>query len=402
VSARAGWSRRELLAGLVATAGLLSLPGRAQDPPPRLRDAILPDPDFARLRSVSPHVIGVRPHRTGGVRLELEPAPTVTTAGKRHIVHNYGHGGAGITLSWGCAAAATELVAEAMGRLPEDEPAAVAVVGTGAIGLTTATELRRRWPKLPVTVYARDLDVRTTTSFVAGGQFEPSGVWHEYTDPARKDVLAGLLRASHQRILGLHQSDDGASYGIAPRLDYTLDHEVIAVDTYTPTDVIPMHRTGTLPFARLSAVGREYATWLMNPTILLPKLAADLAAAGVRFQQRTFADRADLASVAENIVVNCTGYGAKALVGDDGIVAQRGHLVVLDRTDDAQDWFFSGGCGRGAVSYVFCRQTDIVIGGTVVSGQDATAIAPEDDAVFARVLANAEAVFAGKPDSCKA
>lgn len=42
--------------------------------------------------------VGLRPGRPQ-VRLEVEPAP-----GGRRVVHNYGHGGSGVTLSWGCAA----------------------------------------------------------------------------------------------------------------------------------------------------------------------------------------------------------------------------------------------------------------------------------------------------------
>lgn len=41
--------------------------------------------------------VGLRPGRTE-VRLELEEVPEVGP-----VIHNYGHGGAGITLSWGCA-----------------------------------------------------------------------------------------------------------------------------------------------------------------------------------------------------------------------------------------------------------------------------------------------------------
>ncbi len=52
---------------------------------PRLRSA--------RQRAV---VVGLRPGRHE-VRLEREPAAD------RIIIHNYGHGGAGVTLSWGCA-----------------------------------------------------------------------------------------------------------------------------------------------------------------------------------------------------------------------------------------------------------------------------------------------------------
>jgi D-amino-acid oxidase len=39
--------------------------------------------------------VGLRPFRKSGVRLEPEK--------DRTIIHNYGHGGAGFTLSWACA-----------------------------------------------------------------------------------------------------------------------------------------------------------------------------------------------------------------------------------------------------------------------------------------------------------
>ncbi|XP_048762321.2 D-aspartate oxidase-like isoform X2 [Ostrea edulis] len=44
------------------------------------------------------HWTGLRPHRTSGVRLETE-----RLAKGKLVVHNYGHGGAGVTLHWGCA-----------------------------------------------------------------------------------------------------------------------------------------------------------------------------------------------------------------------------------------------------------------------------------------------------------
>jgi D-amino-acid oxidase len=54
------------------------------------------------------HRVGLRPARPA-VRLEAERSGDVT------IVHNYGHGGAGVTLSWGCAQDAAELVLAALG-----------------------------------------------------------------------------------------------------------------------------------------------------------------------------------------------------------------------------------------------------------------------------------------------
>lgn len=71
------------------TAGIMERCARID---PRLRGA----PRLAE-------VVGLRPGRTS-VRLEAEPR------GEGLVVHDYGHGGAGVTLSWGCAEEAVELV----------------------------------------------------------------------------------------------------------------------------------------------------------------------------------------------------------------------------------------------------------------------------------------------------
>ncbi|MFG2637887.1 FAD-dependent oxidoreductase [Streptomyces sp. NPDC048362] len=70
-----------------------------------------PDPEtaaaiVARCAAVRPEIAGARvlAHRVGlrpardAVRLERQPLPD-----GRLLVHNYGHGGAGITVAWGCA-----------------------------------------------------------------------------------------------------------------------------------------------------------------------------------------------------------------------------------------------------------------------------------------------------------
>ena len=49
--------------------------------------------------------VGLRPFRDGGVRLEHE-----RTADGIDLVHCYGHSGAGVTLSWGCAKDVVDIV----------------------------------------------------------------------------------------------------------------------------------------------------------------------------------------------------------------------------------------------------------------------------------------------------
>lgn len=57
-----------------------------------------------RAATVVAHRVGLRPSRPS-VRLEAEDRPDVSP-----VVHCYGHGGAGVTLSWGCALEVGELV----------------------------------------------------------------------------------------------------------------------------------------------------------------------------------------------------------------------------------------------------------------------------------------------------
>lgn len=82
-----------------------------------------PDPDvtdriLTRVRAVEPRlrdaevldvVTGLRPARSA-VRVAAEQL------GNAWCVHNYGHGGTGVSLSWGCAREAVELAVQAAGR----------------------------------------------------------------------------------------------------------------------------------------------------------------------------------------------------------------------------------------------------------------------------------------------
>jgi D-amino-acid oxidase len=73
-----------------------------------LRDCAAVEPRLTGARVLG-HRVGLRPFRPQ-VRLEAEPHG----AGPL-VVHNYGHGGAGVTLSWGCAREAAALAAQALG-----------------------------------------------------------------------------------------------------------------------------------------------------------------------------------------------------------------------------------------------------------------------------------------------
>jgi len=62
----------------------------------------LPALRTAVIDAEQPVRVGLRPFRRGGVRLENEAGT--------HVVHNYGHGGSGVTYSWGCGLEVVERV----------------------------------------------------------------------------------------------------------------------------------------------------------------------------------------------------------------------------------------------------------------------------------------------------
>jgi D-amino-acid oxidase len=69
-------------------------------------------PELAGARVIE-QLVGLRPARHGGVRLTLDP---VGLPGGIRLIHNYGHGGAGVTLGWGCADEVANLALKSLSR----------------------------------------------------------------------------------------------------------------------------------------------------------------------------------------------------------------------------------------------------------------------------------------------
>ena len=129
-------------------------------------------------------VVGLRPFRRNGFALYA-----TRLAGKR-LVHNYGHGGGGITLSWGCATLAADLL---NGVAMRD----AAVLGCGVIGLSTARILQERG--FDVTIYAQALPPNTTSN-IAGGQWAPTAVFRDQdVTPAFRAVFQKAAAIAYGR-----------------------------------------------------------------------------------------------------------------------------------------------------------------------------------------------------------
>lgn len=306
--------------------------------------ADLPTPDFTfDPNATGACIAGVRPFRNGSYRLDAE------TGGGKFIVHNYGHGGAGITLSWGCAAKVCDIVKQ---RVAVSHDQNVAVLGAGVMGLTAATRLLDLG--LKVTIFS-DRKPAETTSFKAGGQWAVSVV--EYA--GKEQEFAGIVKIAYQTF----EQSIGKGFGVVKRPNYTAEpsHNLDVVLQLVPGLIPKPVSLPRLPFAGHTKPGLEYQTLLIEPPIFLARLEADLRTRGATFVQKKFANRAAVLALSQTVIVNCTGLGAMTLWNDAKMVPIKGQLAMLPAQSNLAYLYGQNG-------YMFPRSDHIVIGGTFESG----------------------------------
>ena len=356
-----GLTRRHALAAaarllpVAATASAAACAGRrapAPDRQPRPQfspDFLLPPVKVSRDRVIRT-VVGLRPFRPSGFRVEAEDL-----GGGRLLVHNYGHGGGGVTMSWGTAWLAVE---ELLGDGPP--PARAAVLGSGAVGLATARLLQRRG--VEVTIYTKDLPPRTTSN-VACAQWSPFSV----SDPrVHSDEFRARFERAARIAHRIFQDFVGARYGIRWLTNYPLSDvpfggptrpQAIA-DLFPDTRALP---PGSHPFPSRHA--RQFTTMMIEPPIYLNAVLRDFRLAGGRVRIRDFRSLDEVASLPERRVVNCTGIGARDLVGDEELTPLKGQLTVLLPQPEIRYIALNSGL------YMMPRADGILLGGTRELGE---------------------------------
>ncbi|MEA2959848.1 MAG: hypothetical protein QOJ58_5898 [Alphaproteobacteria bacterium] len=307
--------------------------------------ANLPTPDFTfDPDAPGACIAGVRPFRNGSYRLDAE------TASGKFIVHNYGHGGAGITLSWGCAAEVRDIVqSHLVGSNDKD----VAVLGAGVMGMTAATRLLDLG--LKVTIFS-DRKPAETTSFKAGGQWAVSVVEFQ----GKEQELKGIIKTAYNTF----KDSIGQGFGVSERPNFTAtrSHNLDVVLQLVPgliPDPVPL----LLPFeGHHNQHGFRYQTLLVEPPVFLARLETDLKTRGAIFVHKKFISKSDVfASVTQKTIVNCTGLGAMTLWNDPKMVPIKGQLAMLPAQPALQYLYGQNG-------YMFPRADHVVIGGTFESG----------------------------------
>ncbi len=295
-------------------------------------------------------VVGLRPYRPSGFVVEAK------RFGNKLVVHNYGHGGGGVTLSWGTASLAVDLARDFLVTRRSARPATFAVLGCGVSGLSTARLLQRRFQNGPgtVTIYAKELPPDTTSN-IAGASWLPTSVFEHGTVSNKfTEQFQQACRISNRAF----QLLVGAEYGVRWIDTFELMRheprgELAGGNSLYPQ--VQVHRNPDNYFGFPYA--REYTTMLIEPSIYLSALLRDFYIAGGRVVVKEFRSGEEIRRLREPAIFNCTGLGSRTLFDDQELIPVRGQLEVLLPQPEIDYCYLSSG-------YMFPRRDGIILGGT--------------------------------------
>jgi glycine/D-amino acid oxidase-like deaminating enzyme len=268
--------------------------------------------------------VGLRPHRDGGFVLKGEKFD------EKLVVHDYGFGGTGMSLAWGCGSMVADIALEQSERR-------AAVIGCGSPGLTAARQLQRRG--FEVTIYTMTVPPDTTSNMSLAG-FTPTTalIAPERRTPAWDAQFRKAAEISYRQ---LQLMVGEPQYGV-----YWIDN-YNATDNPNPPaggggaaeggeDLLPealrtgrdreVFGPGEHPFPTKYAI--RTSALAIEPNKYLDALVRDFLMFGGKIVIRKFDTPRDLMSLTESVIVNCTGLGSKTLFSDNELVPIKGQLTV--------------------------------------------------------------------------
>ena len=248
----------------------------------------------------------------------------------------------------------------------------VTVVGAGVVGLTCAVRLAEAGHR--VRVIARERPEETTSAVAAA-------LWFPYRaePPERVDAWA----ARTYRELAKLAAGEPES-GVVMRELVTVEREEKPEPTWRDTvEGFRRLRAGEVP-AGYHGGWRAVVPVAETPRYL-PWLVARLARAGgvVEVVPAGVPSLAAAGAGAE-LVVNCSGLGARSLAGDDSLLPVRGQVALVENPGLDRSWLDED--DPAGPTYVVPRRDDCVLGGTADVGAESM---EPDPAVTASILARA-------------
>ena len=342
-------------------------------------------PSFDRVIRTT---VGLRPHRDSGFVLRAEKLDAKT------LIHNYGHGGTGMSLAWGCGVMVAEF-AQATGERR------AAVIGCGSPGLTAARQLQRRG--FDVTIYAATVPPDTTSNMSLAG-FTPTTalIARDKRTPAWDAQFVRAAEISYRQLqlmvgggYGVYWMDNynatdnpapgqgggGRGAGGGQENNFASDADLLP-EILRPNRDRDVLGPGEHPFPTKYAV--RTPALAIEPNLYLDALVRDFIMFGGKIVIRKFETRRDLMALGEPVVVNCTGLGSFSLFDDKELEPIKGQLTVMVAQPELH-YRAGGRAASGVQASMNPRSDGVVVGNLQDRGN--WSLEPDPDVIQRNVQA---------------
>jgi D-amino-acid oxidase len=252
----------------------------------------------------------------------------------------------------------------------------VAVVGAGVSGLTCAVLFAKRGYR--TAIFAEEVGASTTSAAAAA-------MWYPYdAGPSDKTIVWAL--ETYRTLFDLAR-DARTGVSIIELRIFSRTGEIEIPQWALPLGARQLR--AEIPAAFVSGFALNVP--LMDTTIYLDYLAQRFCNAGGEIHPNKCFSKLEDVDRSFDLIVNCTGIGARTLAQDPDLEPHRGQVAIVPKIDLP----YAVVCDDSPLTYAIPRANDCVLGGTNDLSDDRTI----EPASTTRIVAECSRVLdLGKPD----
>lgn len=321
----------------------------------------LKTPTFSRDEIIGT-TVGIRPFRKSGVRIEAEKIKD------KLIVHNYGYGGSGLTLSFGGSKQVLEILEE-QNILPQP----IAVLGSGVIGLATAYDLLEKGYQ--VHLYSDNWSPNLTSNVAAG-------IWTPLNYPADLPIEK---KNHHQLLQDLAESRFLKSTGSHPEFSGVKMMNYYAVKS--ETDQKPSQgKEVDLHFDNgMIKKGLQTYRIAIDGQLFMEDLFSKVKN-GAQLHQKHFENLDEILNLKEEVIINCLSLGSRELFNDQDFIPARGQMLYF-KPQEIDYFLFQRTSEPHYFFFIYPWSDRLILGGIQEICEEEPVIVPE---VIEKLFQNAE------------
>lgn len=323
-------------------------------------------PPIVTQEHIKEKIICVRGHRERIFQVYMQHT------NEKVIFHNYGQGGAGWTFLFGCVNTSIRQFEEYIASNPQTKNKPITVIGAGCYGLLSAILLARK--QQAVQIIAKELE--HIPSNKAAGFFFPRA--RKSSMPEERAIFTATGMESYTTYLdimrGAHPFIKQGPKLLTAYYGMTIDPEF---NSYIEQGLIEKPKQVIVDFGNNKRYDMmEYKTIFMNTAVIMQELWQQIQFLRIPIIKNEIES---FDEVADPIIFNCTGFGAKKLTEDKRIVPVQGHLITLQHQPPMEELQYmvnakvtmlnAQGMPRDELIYYAPKENGI-LGITFLRGQD--------------------------------